>query len=116
MADRKAYEELLGRVFDEMRGSLRDDLSPSDYEKLRWAFVFHMTDWLDDLEMMADLSENPGSKSVDQATHSLVGCLYHVVPHIQAAARFLLGDVGDPFAGDALYGLLDRPVKSDLGG
>ena len=35
MANSTRYEDLLGRVFDEMRGSLRKVLSPADMQKVR---------------------------------------------------------------------------------
>lgn len=72
-----------------------------------------MTDWDKDLKGLASLSIDPRSKDADEATAFLVGFLYDVAPHLQAAAKLLLGEIGDPFAGDELYELLPKPAKSD---
>jgi hypothetical protein len=92
-------EELLGRIFDDSREGLRAELPPDEYEQRRHDFVFHMTDWKDDLEWLAALYEDPDSLDEDEATTQLIGLLYHVVPHLNAAARLLLDRIDDPFAG-----------------
>src|SRR4051794_748276 len=100
------YEELLGRVFDRMRGSLRDVLSPSDYARARETFVFHMADWTRDLEALAKVRSDPDTESVESATDVVTGFLYHAVAHLNAAAQLLLDYPADTFSGDELYGLL----------
>src|SRR3954453_20206623 len=92
----KTFEELLAWIFDDAREGLRDELSPSDYEKLRRDFVFHMTDWSSDLRRMAALFEVPGLIQKREASRFVIEFLYHVIPHLKAAGRLLLDDVGDP--------------------
>jgi hypothetical protein len=96
-ADTK-LEQLLGQVFDGARESLRETLNPQDYETMRHDFIFHFTDWKDELEQLFDLFKNPGQQNEAAASVLVIGFLYHVVPHLNAAARLLLDEIGDPFA------------------
>jgi hypothetical protein len=114
MSNSTRYEEMLGRVFDEMRGSLRKVLTPAEYAVLRDTFVFQMFDWVDDLDRLAELRRSPDAVDIDKATGFLIGCLYHVIPHLNAAGRLLLGDVGDPFADDEAYEILARAEKETV--
>jgi|YelNatPaOPRAMG01_1025707.scaffolds.fasta_scaffold179823_1 hypothetical protein len=91
-------EQLLGRVFDGAREGLRENLDPQEYEKRRHDFVFHMTDWLGDLEQLADLFNRPDQQDEESASALVIGFLYHVVPHLNAAGRLLLDEIGDPFS------------------
>jgi hypothetical protein len=91
-------EQLLGRVFDGAREGLREDLDPEEYEKRKHDFIFHMTDWKDDLERLAALFNNPDPQGEEAASVLLIGFLYHAVPHLNAAGRLLLDDIGDPFS------------------
>jgi hypothetical protein len=110
----KGIEEVLGATFDRMRDYLQKEVSPSDYERLRRDFIFHMTDWRSDLEKLAALYENPGSLKKKDASSIVVGFLYHVIPHLGAAGRLLLDDVGDPFGGDDVFGLLRKVAYWDV--
>lgn len=107
------FKELLGRAFDEHRGDLRVALSRDEYERLRHDFVFHMTDWLDDLDMLHVLRSAPESSTARDAMHALIGMLYHVPPHIKAAARLLLDRVEDPFEGNEADQLLDKAHRAE---
>lgn len=89
---------LLEQVFDDCRENLRDELSSDEYERLKEDFVFHMTDWLDDLESLQRLFANPLSQPVDQAASTLIGFLYHVIPHLTTAGDLLLDHVPNCFA------------------
>lgn len=91
-------EQLLGRVFDGASEGLRAGLDSQEYEKRKHEFVFHMTDWIGDLEQLAGLFGDPDHEDDDAASDVVVGFLYHVIPHLNAAGRLLLGDVGDPFS------------------
>jgi hypothetical protein len=91
-------EQLLGRVFDGAREGLREELDHEEYVKRKHDFIFHMSDWKGDLEGLAALFNNP-DQDEDTASVLLIGFLYHAVPHLNAAARLLLDDVGDPFSG-----------------
>src|SRR4051812_20915715 len=105
---RDPYDDRLARIFDEMRGSLREGLSASEYAALRDAFVFHMTDWLEDGDRFAALRREPRSAGQEEAIDRVVGFLIHAIPHLRAASRILLDDVGDPFEGDETDQLLAK--------
>ena len=91
-------EQLLGQVFDGAREGLREDLDPQDYEKRKHEFVFHMTDWVGDLEKLADLFNRPDQQDEESASTLVIGFLYHVIPHLNAAGRLLLDEIEDPFS------------------
>jgi hypothetical protein len=90
--------QLLGQVFDGAREGLRETLDPEEYERRRHDFIFHMTDWRDDLERLADLFKHPEQQEEGSASVFLIGFFYHVIPHLNAAGRLLLDEIGDPFA------------------
>ena len=115
MSDGPRYEDLLGRVFDQMRGSLREVLSPSDYNRARETFVFHMTDWARDFEALARVQGKPGTESVEGTTAVVNAFLYHAVAHLNAAARLLLDYPADTFATDELYDILARAENEAAG-
>lgn len=98
MNQRAQIKDLLGRVFDAVREGLRAELSADEYEKRRYDFVFHMTDWADDLEQMAGWFRNPRCHDEDAASTLLIGFLSHAVPHLNVAGRLLLDRIEDPFA------------------
>ena len=63
-------------------------------------FIFHMTDWEDDLRRLQQLMDNPTSYSKEEASGVVAGFLYHATSHIKAAANLLLDfepmDFDDP--------------------
>jgi hypothetical protein len=85
-------EKLLGQVYDRLQ-SIDDKAANTE---ARRQFVFHMTDWLDDLERLAKLYEE-GELRKDKAAQTVAGFLYHVIPHLNAAGRLLLDNIPDPF-------------------
>jgi hypothetical protein len=91
-------EQLLRRVFDGAREGLRENLDPEEYAKRRRDFVFHMTDWSSDLEQLGALLKQPDRWDNESASAVVIGFLYHVIPHLNAAGKLLLDEVGDPFA------------------
>ncbi len=91
-------KEILGRVYDGAREGPGDDLTAEEYENRRRDFVFHMTDWEDDLKELVELFEKPDQHDEEAACIFVIGFLYHVVPHLNAAGRLLLDEIGDPFA------------------
>lgn len=97
-------QAILAGVFNFQREEWKKELPPAEYERRRHDFVFHLTDWQSDLEGLAALFKDPDGQD-DDASHSfIIGFLYHIVPHVDAAARLLLGDIGNPFpdpCGDA---------------
>jgi hypothetical protein len=90
-------EELLGQFFDELREGLRSELPPEEYDRRRHEFIFHMIDCKEDVERLADWLKHPEGPDDTAAAEMLAGFLYHVVPHMNAAARLLLDRIGDPF-------------------
>lgn len=88
---------VLEKVFDEMRGEWRRELSPKDYEARRSDFVFHMTDWLEDFDQLSAALKARKGGLADGLTESIVGFLYHAVPHLNAAGRLLLDEIPDAF-------------------
>ena len=89
----------LGRAFDAARDGLREDVPAAEYERRRRDFVFHLTDCLDDLEGLSSWLRDPQRDDDDEAVSELVGMLYHIIPHLNAAGRLLLDEISDPFAG-----------------
>ena len=103
MENRRQIESLLRAVF----GELREEDQPG-FEKKREEFVFHMTDWLDDLDDLIALfrSENATKEA---AARQIVGFLYHVPPHLNAAGRLLLDGIPDPFTADGEHPVEEPP-------
>src|SRR4051812_26825235 len=101
---------LLTRVFDDARSDLRTELEKKgrreEYDKLKHDFIFHMTDWMGDLNRLHALEQVPEVWKTEKAKTFLMGFLYHVIPHINAAGRLLLDEVRDPFADDETARLL----------
>ena len=89
-------ENLMGQVYDELQ-SIDDKAANTE---ARRQFVFHMTDWLDNLESLVQLYEE-GELRKDRASQTVAGFLYHVIPHLNAAGRMLLDSIPDPFKGDS---------------
>lgn len=83
---------VLGKVFDGLREGLGKQLPAEEYERLKADFVFHMTDWRQDLEQLADLVSRPGEWTEETATVVVVGFLCHVVPHLMSARELLLDE------------------------
>jgi hypothetical protein len=90
--------KLLGKVYDSMRRDERKSVDRETYQRLRFDFVFHMTDWLNDIHRINDLYSHPERFSTHDATTQVIAILVHVIPHLNAAGRLLLDEVSDPFA------------------
>jgi len=62
-------------------------------------FVFHMSDWEEDLHALAKLYEHPEKFSKSDAKSIVARFLYHATAHVMEAARLLLdyepGDIFD---------------------
>ncbi len=78
----------------------RDKDDPRRSANKRREFVFHMTDWLNDLEELTALYERPRAFSQAAAGQVVFGFFTHALNHLNAAARLLLEDqdLRDPFA------------------
>jgi hypothetical protein len=61
-------------------------------------FVFHMTDWEENLRALAQLYEHPEQFGRADAKRIVAGFLYHATAHVAEAARLLLDyEPGDLF-------------------
>lgn len=85
-------KELLGHVFDELQ-TVEDR---EKYAEVKQQFIFHMTDWIDDLQNLIELYDQP-EQPKGKAAQAIAGFLYHVIPHLNAAGRLLLDRIPDPF-------------------
>ncbi|HEY2839278.1 MAG TPA: hypothetical protein VGJ26_09025 [Pirellulales bacterium] len=93
-----ALEDLLGAVFDDARDQrLPESEEPADYAMWKQDFIFHMTDWMEDMEKLRQLFANPRVHNTEDASRFVVGFLYHVIPHVETAGRLLLNDIPNPF-------------------
>lgn len=63
---------------------------PKANKQCRFDFVFHMTDWRDDLFRLAELYQNPDQFDRDTAAEIVARFAYHATHHIMEAARLLL--------------------------
>ncbi len=87
-------KRLLARVYNQYQ-KLED---PAANRHSREEFVFHMTDWLNDLDRLWEVYKNPASVSKEVAGDAVFGFLIHVLPHLMAAGRLLLDEIHDTFA------------------
>ncbi len=87
--------ELLGQVFDELQ-TVEDREKHAETKR---QFIFHMIDWIDDLENLLELYGQP-EQAGSNAAQTIASFLYHVIPHLNAAGRLLLDRVPDAFEAD----------------
>lgn len=90
-------EQLLYDVFDGAQEGLREELGPEEYERRRWEFGFHLTDCRKDLAELSDILQHAEKYDEETACTLVMGCLYHIVPHLKAAAKLLLDEIPDAF-------------------
>jgi hypothetical protein len=90
----KELEALLTAVYNQFR-RLEDRTANA---QARHDFVFHMTDWFDDLARLEAIYEHPEQFDRREAGRAIAGFLYHVIPHLKAAGRLLLEEIPDAFA------------------
>lgn len=86
MSSNSRLEKLLSAVYHQYQKL--DD--PAANKKGRRDFVFHMTDWADDLRRLADLYQHPEEFNPETAGDIVAGFLYHVIPHLREAGRLML--------------------------
>ena len=79
----------IGRV-EEPGGDLTARIRKGD-------FVFHLSDCVGDLAALSAWLRDPDLEDEDVAVSGLIGMLYHIIPHLDAAGRLLLDKVNDPF-------------------
>ena len=74
----------------------RDDSAAN--AEAREDFVFHMTDWIDDLNRLATIFAHPAEVEKKFAGDAVYGFLIHAVAHLNEAYRLLEGcEVRNPF-------------------
>lgn len=78
--------QLLARVYS--RYQRLDD--PAADKQCREDFVFHMSDWAEDLQRLADLFRHPDHYDDAQAGDVVAPFLFHVIPHLTEAGRLML--------------------------
>jgi len=93
MTETKNVEQLLARAFERCKTGRRT----KKFRREQADFVFHMTDWLCDLEELYDMLHKPESWDPEKASEFLIGFFYHVVPHIETAGKLLVGNIRNPF-------------------
>jgi len=80
----------LHRLLANIYGAYQKLDDPSANKDCRRDFVFHMTDWEDDLRAFAELYEHPERFSKPEAERVVAAFLYHATAHVMEAARLLL--------------------------
>lgn len=94
--DVEAVRECLAAVYDLEAGG---NPGTSD-DSRRWEFVFHMTDWLKDMERLHGLFAEPCTsrekERLDEAHDVVAGFLLHAWPHLTAAYELLLDQAPEP--------------------
>lgn len=81
-SSRRKLEKLLGAAYDAFNSNGK--------AVCRRNFIFHMTDWLNDLEQLTTLYKHPEKFDKKSAQRIVAGFLYHVPWHVRAAARLML--------------------------
>lgn len=91
MDNRAELEKKLRVVFEGMH-----ERSEPDFDSRQHDFVFHMLDWVEDLNRLHALVSDPSKIAADEAERVVQEFLYHAAGHIAAAAR-LYDEFRDPF-------------------
>jgi len=86
--------------------TIKNPVKRAEYSR---EFVFHMTDWMAELEGLARFFRHPDKFAAKQAELVVFWLFTHALPHISAAGRIMLGELSDPF--DSLYRNYDMPRK-----
>jgi hypothetical protein len=92
MAELADLKEVLSRVFDNFHDGLKKEVSADEYARLKFDFVFHMTDWKEDFARLHELYAHPEKWSAEDASRTVAGFLIHVKWHLEQAHKLLLGD------------------------
>ena len=81
-----SYEE--DKISKSIVNALQDlDMKPETINDA----VFHMTDWLNDLDAWHSFCKNPESLSKDELQDLLMEFLVHVPAHVAAAGKLITG-------------------------
>jgi len=79
------------RKLEKLLGASYDAFNSNGKPVCRRNFIFHMTDWIDDLNQLMKLYQHPEKFDKKSAKQVIAEFLYHVPWHIRAAARLMLG-------------------------
>ena len=79
-------EKLLAAIYDQFQKL--DD--PTTNKQCKRDFVFHMTDWSEDLQRLAELYRQPEKFDQKSVGQLVAGFLYHVIPHLREAGWLML--------------------------
>ncbi|MFL5341825.1 MAG: hypothetical protein ACJ8F7_16895 [Gemmataceae bacterium] len=85
-----SLDDLLVRVFKEF--VKRRGLTRKEYDELKFDFVFHMRDAKEDFENLVQLYKHPEGRNAETELLFIIGFLHHVIPHLRAAGRILMGE------------------------
>jgi hypothetical protein len=77
---------MLAAIYD--RYQRLDD--PAANKQCRQDFVFHLTDWLGDLQRLTELYQHPERFDREAGGDIVAGFLYHAIPHFMEAGRLML--------------------------
>jgi hypothetical protein len=89
----KDLQKLLASVYNRLQRL--DDRAAN--AEARQDFIFHMTDWLYNLDYLTAIYDHPEQWNPNEAGREIAGFLYHVIPHLKAAGRLLLDKIPDAF-------------------
>lgn len=65
----------------------RPEAGPASEDARTYDFVFHMTDWYEDLVRLADAMQEPGDKSSAEWREAVIGFVVHASGHLLAATE-----------------------------
>lgn len=90
---RQKIEQILAQIFDE----LQEIEDPVKHTQAKENFVFHMVDWIHNLEELFQLYTTPEKYDTATSEKIIIGFLYHVIPHLNMAGSLLLGSIPNSF-------------------
>src|SRR5437867_1489510 len=73
----KELQKLLASVYNQLQHL--DDRAAN--AEVRRDFIFHMTDWLDDLDELKNIYDHPADSDRQAVARRIAGFLYHVTAH-----------------------------------
>jgi hypothetical protein len=85
MLDVAKIQNLMTLVYDQLQ-SIADKAANTE---ARRQFVFHMTDWIGELERLVNLYQEDEPQKA-KAAQTVAAFLYHAIPHLNTAGRLLL--------------------------
>lgn len=88
------------KALESVYRNFNEDAGPATTDARTRDFIFHMTDWVDDLEALQQLYNDPESHDSAEWNSAVYGgMISHALGHLLAAARLVDDNVSDPFKG-----------------